>query len=147
MKPQACSSLACKTPPPTIFRNFSLNALFTCEQTSHRITSHAATALAQPSTRQRSQPPHCLQLYLDSADLFQLATNDNSALVKKSSPITIHTVKPPLTTQLVNFLMAALSHFIAENAKLPFIPLYLHPENHELIYEVNFASVGFGVLS
>ncbi|KAH7547006.1 hypothetical protein FEM48_Zijuj01G0261200 [Ziziphus jujuba var. spinosa] len=36
--------------------------------------------------------------------------------------------------------------FIAEYAKLPFIPTYLHPGNKILVYGVNFASAGSGAL-
>ncbi|KAM6585444.1 hypothetical protein CsatB_012446 [Cannabis sativa] len=36
--------------------------------------------------------------------------------------------------------------FIAEFAKLPLIPPYLHPGNHEFRYGVNFASAGSGAM-
>ncbi|XP_016648880.1 PREDICTED: GDSL esterase/lipase 1-like [Prunus mume] len=36
--------------------------------------------------------------------------------------------------------------FIAQYAKLPLIPPYLQPENHEFSYGVNFASAGSGAL-
>ncbi|KAM6601769.1 hypothetical protein CsatA_021378 [Cannabis sativa] len=39
-----------------------------------------------------------------------------------------------------------ISDFIAEYAKLPFIPPYLYPGNHDYSYGVNFASAGSGAL-
>ncbi|XP_062088467.1 GDSL esterase/lipase 1-like [Humulus lupulus] len=39
-----------------------------------------------------------------------------------------------------------ISDFIAEYAKLPFIPPYLYPGNHDFKYGVNFASAGSGAL-
>ncbi|XP_034209272.1 GDSL esterase/lipase 1-like [Prunus dulcis] len=36
--------------------------------------------------------------------------------------------------------------FIAEYAKLPLIPPYLQPDNHEFLYGVNFASAGAGAM-
>lgn len=97
-----------------------------------------------------------------------------TTLILVGRQIIRHMVKPSLSTQLGDFLMVVKFQILlvsrkfdmrvflykyiwnifrqiycciaAEYAKLPLIPPYLQPDNHEFSYGINFASAGAGAL-